>query len=206
MGTIIYKDTFKIESEKKKAESNLATINQNYTKVKDLGFDYEIAFLASDYRGKKEKLREALAELLKQKDPFLNKAEVASRIREIEKKLYYNQFDESGNQLEGEKYLTAVAKNIKQLDTNFQQRYDVVRLIQFDDETDSFVLIENYEHMIEIAYTYSCQNEKQERVLQLINEMVDRANEIKQIVPRFNLSNETNYKRSEAYKLILSIK
>jgi hypothetical protein len=201
--TVIYIDTQKIASVKKEVENNVLILNSNYEKVKRYGFDCDICFLASQYRDKKEDFRNAIKDHFLQKD-FYNKQELNSRIKEVEKAFFYNEFDSSGTMEQNEKYNETVKLNVKQIHCFFGRNFNL--LIEFCEETETFILCEDYVEKIEKSFTYSCQNEKQEKVFELINEIKTATNEIKKYYPYFNITLESNYKVSEMYSLINSIK
>lgn len=203
-GTVIYTDNFQIESEKKRLQKNIEILNSNYEKVKAIGFDAEICFYASNYNRDKENLRKAIKDRLLKKD-YYSKSEINSHIREIEKRFFYNEFDENGMQLENEKYTEGKTKNLKQINNDTIRGNDINKLLQFDEEKEVFEVIPDYQKYIEVLFTYTCKNERQERVLQLIGEIVETARKIKETVPYFKLTEESNYKRNEVYKLIHSI-
>ncbi|KAA6346002.1 hypothetical protein EZS27_006482 [termite gut metagenome] len=163
-----------------------------------MGFNAEICFYASNYLRDKEKLRKALKEYFLVKDYYSN-SEIHTRIREVEKKFFYNEYDLEGSILNGENYTEAVKKNLIQLNKG-------AIYTSFDKEKDIFFLHDDAQETIEQIYTYCCQNERQERVYNLLHEIVKNVAEIKKYYPHFNIGLESNYKVSEMYSLINSIK
>lgn len=205
MGTIIYTDKSAILNEISRIESNVSILNQNYEKIKTLGFDAELCFYASTYANNKEKFREKIFKIYK-KD-FLPISQINERIREIEKKLFYNEFDELGAYLENEDYTEALKKNLIPLNKG-------VIFSQYDKEKDIFILVPDYKELIENEYTYKCENEKQEQVFKIMVEISKNIKNVISIVPqcRENFNNilltyiEKGNLKNEVYTFINSIK
>lgn len=179
---IIYKDDSKIKNNVKLIHECVNALNHNYTKVKEYNaylspsVAYYLTFFKHSLdRQKKrfldEKVKEEIAKLLSENNPFNSVEMVESFFNEL--KQYFFLKKEGG-----EWYFR---NDLPLMPLKFDQMAFCERFVVFDEKNDEFIINENEALTMMDELTHTAKNDKQQKALELYRQIDNCLNELSKL-------------------------
>lgn len=211
---IIYKDESKIKSNVKLIHQCVNALNHNYTKVKEYNaylspsVAYYLTFFKHSLdRQKKrfldEKVKEEIAKLLSENNPFNSVEMVESFFNEL--KQYFFLKKEGGEWFYNN---NSPLKSLKFNDMKFCERF-----VEFDTDKDEFIINENESLTMMDELTHTAQNDKQQKALNLLRAIDNNLTELNKLGLNGAITLNTpqcrfvrNVPFSDLYKVITKLK
>lgn len=212
---VIFKDDSQIKYNVKLIHECVTTLNHNYIKIKEYNayLSHKVAYYLTFYkhsldRQKKrfldEKVKEEIAKLLSDNNPFNSVEMVESFFNEL--KQYFFLKKEGGQWYYREHDLP-----LKSL--MFDQMKFCERFVEFDEKNDEFIINENEALTMMDELTHTAQNDKQQKALELLREIDNNLNELSKIGLNGVITLNTPQRRfaqnvpfSDLYKVITKLK
>ena len=179
---IIYKDDSKIKNNVKLIHQCVNTLNYNYAKIKEYNayLNHKVAYYLTFFKNgmdmqKKrflnEKVKEEIATLLANNNPFISVEMVEGFFNDLMQSLFLTR--EMGMWFYKEQPLL---KSLK-----FDQMAFCERFVVFDEKNDEFIINENESLTMIDELTHTAQNDKQKKALDLLREINNNLNELSKI-------------------------
>ena len=179
---IIYKDDNKIKNNVKLIHQCVNALNHNYTKVKEYNayLSYKVAYYLTFYKNYMDiqkqrflddRVKEEIAKLLSENNPFNSAEMVDGFFNELKQSLFLTR--EMGMWF----YRNDLPlKSLKFDDMKFCERF-----VQFDEKNDEFIMNENEILAMMDELTYKAQNDKQQKALDILKNINAEIEELDKI-------------------------
>lgn len=179
---VIYKDDSKIKNNVKLIHECVNALNHNYTKIKEYNayLTYKVAYYLTFYKNDMNRVKARqiddavkveISKLLSENNPFNSVEMVEGFFNELKQNFFLKK--------EGGEWYYNTNTPLKSL--KFEQMKFCERFVEFDTDKDEFIINENEGLTMMEELTYTAQNDKQQKALELLREMDFNLNELAKI-------------------------
>lgn len=176
---VIFKDDSEIKNNIKLIHQCVNALNHNYTKVKEYNayLSYKVAYYLTFFkhsldRQKKrfldEKVKEEIAKLLSENNPFNSAEMVDGFFNELKQNFFLKKEG-------GEWYFR---NDLPLMPLKFDDLKFCERFVKFDEKNDEFIINENESLTMMEELTHTAQNDKQQKALELYRQIDNCLNEL----------------------------